>query len=157
MAISLTVTGLKEMIADVKSSRAGIPSAIYVAVSASLKEIQTEIAKYPPQKAPADPKRIYIRGKGMKYIPTGRIQKTSEQYGKTTTIRVLREGNNIVGFVNSKASYASYIRGELDGKGQAWMHVGVWPTLKSIVDEQTPLIKVRVDVAVQDYLKRNGL
>jgi hypothetical protein len=155
--ITMTAVGLKEMIADVKSSRTGIPTAIYMAMAASMAIVARDVKTYPPQKPPRNPKRIYIRGVGTRYLPTKKTYRTSERYGATTVYRVLREDNAVVGYVNSKASYANWLRGTLERMHeQADQHTN-WETLREIADRNMPLIVARVNVAVTDYLKRNGL
>lgn len=161
MSISLTVTGLDEMISSVKSSRAGIPTAIYVAMAAAMADVRKDVATYPPQRPPSNPQSVYIRGVGTRYTRkdgTSKTYKTSERYGATTIYRVVREADNIVGFVNSKASYAIYLRGTLlDPTFQAWMHQNRWKTLADISEAAMPMIAARVTVAINDYLNRNKL
>lgn len=157
----MTVEGLEHTIEAIKSSRLGIPTAIYVTMSAGMQEILSDVKTEPPQRPPANPQSVYIRGVGTRYTRkdgSTKTYKTSEKYAATSTYRVLREDDNVVGYVNSKASYAVHLRGSLlQPDLQAWMHQNRWKTLASIVEDRIPVIQLRMERAVEEVMKKNGL
>lgn len=159
MSINMTIEGLEEVIKAVATLPAGIPGAIFVTMSAAMMEVRNDVAGYPDQRPPADPRRVYIRGVGTRYKGLKRTTtyRTSQRYGATTVYRVAREGNEVVGYVNSKATYSNWLRGTLKNpEDQAKQHAN-WDTLVEIVDRNVPRLEKRMEAAINEEMRRRGL
>lgn len=54
--------------------------------------------------------------------------------------------------------YGGYVGGDSDGGGQAWMHVGFWPTVRGAVDKmvQSELVS-RMDRKLTSFFQSLGL
>lgn len=159
MSINMTIAGLEETIKAVATLPAGIPGAIFVTMASAMMEVRNDVASYPDQRPPADPRRVYIRGVGTRYYgPNGTTTKyTSQRYGATTVYRVAREGNEVVGFVNSKATYSTDLRGTLKDPGLRKRIHDNWDTLVEIVDRNVPRLEKRMEAAINEEMRRRGL
>ena len=106
------------------------------------KNIIHEASEYPTQPAPKNPKYRYIRGSGTMYVPTGRIQKTSEVLGKKWYIK--GEPRKVT--VGNRASYAPYVQGE----EQASLHKRTgWKRLDKTAEEQLPDIVKEIQQEIE--------
>lgn len=141
--------------AALAEARRLMPNTIELAIEEGMLPMFDELKTYPPQGAPANPKKVYERGKGMKYVPTGKIYKlTSEVYGKQT-FKTGSYRDQAFGKIEQPSSYAEHVRGNLtDHPEPAWMHKGIWKSLVSIVKVHLPRIFAILDKRVQEILNR---
>jgi hypothetical protein len=99
-------------------------------------EIRDEAGAYPPQLAPTPgAKTRYIRGAGTMYIPTGRIQRTSETLGKRWLIATQPARARAI--IHNYASYAPFVHGKRQWIGHK--HHG-WKQLHAVAKEKLPQI-----------------
>lgn len=88
---------------------------------------------------------------GGGYVRTGNLGRSSyvQQDGLTTTIKVeaYRKGRE----------YGRYVTGNAEGFGQARVHVGRWPKLRTVVDEQVDELTQKVDDGLQKQVNREEL
>jgi hypothetical protein len=75
-------------------------------------------------------------------------------YGKTQTSGVWRDGKGVVAYHNSNRDYSIWVRGDGKKYPGAWMHVGVWESLITILAESLPKIRSIVDAALQRLMNR---
>lgn len=78
-------------------------------LEAGVEELKDTIGKYPSQPEPQNPDYRYRRGQGTEYVPTGRINKTSENLRHGFEI----QSSSTRAILKNVASYASYVIGEL--------------------------------------------
>lgn len=54
--------------------------------------------------------------------------------------------------------YGGYVGGNSEGQGQAWMHQGVWPTIRGAVDKivNSELV-ARIERKLADFFQRMGV
>lgn len=154
MKMTVTVEGLQEAIKTMQGAKRDIPAVLEVAMTGVTLDLKKELQHYPDQAAPRNPKYLYKRGEGTLYVPTGHMRATSQNYGRSTTSNVAREGTSVVGYVNSKASYSIYLRGDLDGKGPAWMHKDTWEPVSAILERKLPGYVSILETAVADYIEK---
>lgn len=157
----INVEGLKEVMQSMRDYKNRLPPEMEVMATEATLPILENVAYYPPQPPPKNEKTVYIRGQGTKYLPTGKVYLTSQQYGKTAHQFLRREGKDIVAGVGTPATYSLYLRGDTETSGKyydrsAYMHKGIWETLVSIVNRLLPNIMLRFNLRVQDFLKRYG-
>jgi hypothetical protein len=160
----MQLTGIDELnakAAAIRSASNGMKAALSGSLYAALSPMYDFIKTEPNQPAPTNPKRIYIRGTGTMYVPTGKTYRTSQNYSQTTTLRTgLNSDERVSWEIYSPATYSGYLRGGLDGMDAgtednkpAWMHKGVWEWIGDIVDRFMPDIRDRIRVAIDDLLK----
>lgn len=157
----ISVEGLKEVMQMMKAARQGLHPEVQVIAAEATLPLLEAVASYPGQPAPRNEKYVYLRGQGTKYVPTGKVYLTSQQYGKTAHQFTRREGDDVVAGVGMPATYAVYLRGDIDTSSKyydrpAWMHKGVWETLVSIVNRLLPNIRIRFDMRIADFLRKIG-
>lgn len=153
------VEATSRLLSELKTS---IPRELAVGMDEAMTPVQNEVVNYPGSRTPTNPRSVYVRGRGTEYTRedgSKKLYATSERYGATTTKGVKREGPDIVGYVNSPASYAELLRGTLEPGSErydkpAWMHRGIWKTLKTIRDELLPSITRRLNKRIQDLIAR---
>ncbi len=132
-----------------------LPAEAASAVKIGMEQLRAETAKYPPQKPPANPKRQYIRGVGTRYIPTGRTYYTSQKYGASQTVRAESDKNSARGYLDFPADYSSYVRGDLEGKGQAHIHAGTWELVSAIFKRWLATVDKLFEAAFARLFRRN--
>ena len=157
MSLSMEVDGDEETAAFLRAAREGIPVEIRVGMDEGLAVLQNATTEYPPQRPPANPQSVYVRGVGTRR--NGQQYYSSERYGASQFRGVERYGREIVGYLNMPASYSKYLRGDMEQGSPrynrpAWMHVGVWRTLVEIVNEFLPDIVRRLEKRLQTYFNR---
>lgn len=162
MSPLIEVEGLREVMQAMKAAREKLHPEVEVMMAEATLPLLEAVASYPSQPPPKDEKHVYLRGQGTKYVPTGKIYYTSQQYGKTAHQFTRREGSDVVAGVGMPATYAVYLRGDMDTGSKrynkpAWMHNGVWETLVSIANRLLPNIIVRFDMRIGDFLRKIGL
>ena len=153
-AALIKIDGLEEEIAALRKFSDQLPPRLKLGMYEAFLPVKNAIQTYPPQPPPRNPNREYIRGVGSQYVPTGRTRYTSEKYGQSTTMYFSGDTSLTI---ESPASYASFIRGDLDGYTGAWMHQGVWDSLQSIVDQAMPDIEEKLESAVNDLIEESDL
>ncbi len=86
---------------------------------------------YPPQPSPKNPKKPYRR--------TGRLGASL-----TSAVEADAEAQAYIAVLGSNVTYAEKVWGERNdtpGKGQAWMHEGVWTPLEEGILQNTSVIE----------------
>lgn len=85
------------------------------------------------------------------YVRTG-------NYGqRITTPYITNDGGYVTGNIDSGADCAIYVAGTPDAPYQAWMHVGFWETLFSIVQRLLPGVVDAVQGRIDALAARLGL
>lgn len=110
--------------------------------------LRRKIRTYPEQRPPTNPKYQYIRGVGTKYVPTGRIQKTSENHGKSWG------GQSGLGglqwTIGSDTSYGPFLQSV--EKQTSYHKTTGWKTTETVKDEEeatvNAAVKREVDLAL---------
>lgn len=157
----ITVEGLKEVMQAMRDYKNRLPPELELMANEATMPILENVASYPPEPPPKNEKSVYLRGQGTKYLPTGKIYATSQQYGKTAHQFMRREGGDIVAGVGTPATYSVYLRGETDSNSKyydrsAAVHKGVWETLVSIINRLLPNILTRFNLRIADFLRKYG-
>jgi hypothetical protein len=85
---------------------------------------------------------------GQGYVRTGNLGRS-----------VALEQDGLSSRVNVNSGYETYVIGNADGTGQAWMHAGRWPTLRSAVDDEVAKLTSggELDAALGKSAKEAGL
>lgn len=109
------------------------------------------IQDYPPQPAPYNENRVYIRGSGTLYVPTGKLYATSQRYDATAYVEVTKEGRDIVGTVKTPATYSIFLRGTTTGRPPAWMHPA-WESLTQIIARVGPAVLAKLQQRINDFI-----
>jgi hypothetical protein len=110
--------------------------------------LKGKIARYPRQRPPKDPRRIYIRGVGTRYVPTGRTYLTSERHGQSWTVR--SQAGGLMWIVGSDTTYGPFLQ---DEKKRTFYHQTTgWQTTedvsKSEADDVNRFVKQEIDMAL---------
>lgn len=116
----VTTRNLDETIAAFKALPGALRDAgepIAIDATAMIQEVE---ATYPPQ-----PPTSYVR--------TG-------SYGEAIVSRVETTEEGATGTVTAMMDYSIWVRGEYEGRGPAWMHVGIWDSLTQLVEQLMPRI-----------------
>lgn len=148
MKISVTVEGAQENIEALRQFKEQTPAEFQVALAAGMKPIVGAMKQYPPQPP------------YMGAPTTGRIvsyRRTGNYGARITGPYVEQHGNEIVGYINSGASYSTYLRGDLAGYPGAYMHIGIWQTLTEIIAKLLPQTQSRIERQLSSLINRLGL
>ena len=110
--------------------------------------INRKIAIYPRQRPPVDPRRVYIRGSGTLYVPTGRLYETSEAHGRSWIAKSGLTGLRWT--IGSDTTYGPFLQ---DERRQTFYHQTTgWKTTDTVVEAEretaSRIVKVEVDVAL---------
>ena len=161
MSSLITVKGLQEDINALGQAPTGIFASLAGQMSAALFDMKADFANKPDQAPPRNPKRRYVRGSGMMYVPTGKIYRnTSQQYSKSISLQVTQPtGTSVEGKIDFGATYSGYLRGFYGNNLNvpAWMHIDTWDSTNTIVERNLPTVAARLNAAVSDWTKANGL
>ena len=111
-------------------------------------QLRGEVRIYPFQRPPVDPKRIYIRGVGTRYLPTGRTTRTSEKHSKSWAARSSQAG--LTWTIGSDTSYGPFLQ---DERKQTLYHKQTgWKTIaqvaRSEANDINRLVKAEIDRAL---------
>ncbi len=148
MKFLLSVEGAESKRAALEQAKHRVPAEIRLTLASALMPIVRMLRSYPPQ---APSRQRPTTGAIRMYKRTG-------NYRNRITNPVLQSsGTEIVGYIASGADYSSYVRGDIEGKGQAWMHEGVWKPLAFIIQELLPGVVSTVDNALSQLFSRLGL
>jgi hypothetical protein len=115
MKIEMIVTGAEQNAQGLRLLKREIIAETQVEIQESGYFLHTELATYPPQR------------EGSSYERTLDYQRSISVEPKMTTWG--GELNAVQG-----APYSPYLRGDLDGRGPAWMHKGRWKPLTAILE-----------------------
>lgn len=132
-----------------------MPAESTAAIKLGMEALRNMTAKYPAQRAPANPKRMYIRGVGTRYLPTGRTYMTSQKYGASQEVRAEADKSGARGYLDFKADYSNWIRGDLEGKGQARVHADNWELLSVIFKRWLGTVTKLLDATFERLFRRN--
>lgn len=115
------------------------------ALKAGAEEIKDEAGRYPPEPTPRNPDYKYIRGLGTQYVPTGRVQKTSQNLKNRWSI--LAKRTKVV--IMNVATYAQYVIGEF----QTDLHKSTgWKQLNEVAKEHLPIVAEKLSKQVERIL-----
>lgn len=107
------------------------------ALSTAGLEILSDVRPYPTQPAPKNPNYQYLRGTGTMYVPTGRIQKTSEDMRSKWYIKTRPKQVSI----GNLTKYAKWVHGDNRGENQARIHTRTgWKVLVKTGEQKLPEI-----------------
>jgi hypothetical protein len=133
--LNMHIDGADTVSNNLSRARTEIPDELAVAGSQGITLIHRAAGSYPS------------------YAGKGKSERTG-LYGKTQTSGVYRQGSGIVAYHNSPAKHSIWVRGDGLKYPGAWMHVGVWQSLISILAENLPKIRTIVDAALQRVMNR---
>lgn len=111
--IRLILLGDKALIAKLQNT-AAVQRELTNAAHKSNALIHQTVTKYPRQRA------------GSTYRRTRRL-------GNSWEMRVEPFATGVRGFITNPTDYGGYVMGTED---QAWMHVGIWPTLRRVLSDK---------------------
>jgi hypothetical protein len=111
--------------------------------------VRRHIATYPKQRPPVNPKWLYVRGRGMRYLPTGRTRLTSEDHANSWAGKSALTGLRWT--IESDTSYGPYLQ---DEKKQTFYHKETgWKTMETVTEEQTAeanrMVRIEIDAALE--------
>jgi hypothetical protein len=114
---SADVEGLAVILARLEQGDARVRRYVGIAMHSSLEHLRGKVAKYPPP----PPQSTYRR--------TGTL-------GRKWAVKV-KMAPDVVGYLGNNTPYAGYVQ---DRARQAWMHVGRWPTVQDVVDDEMEFV-----------------
>lgn len=59
--------------------------------------------------------------------------------------------------IENPTSYGHYVVGDAFGRGQAWMHVGIWVPLRQVTEEETAKLPDAIRDELSLAIRRNNL
>lgn len=132
VSFSISVSGLNELIGRLRGVNSWLRGIMEGAMKASLELLGDYIPPYPPERI------------GQKYFRTERLGRSmgsgfgGGRTGRPDVFEVNMSGNSTEGTYGTRVGYAEYVIGE---GTQAWMHVGRWWTVKTVLNNATKAIE----------------
>lgn len=136
MKFSLEIQGLQQAIEKLSQVQSG--------VTAELEESLENEAAFPLWYAVAS---YPLRPSLSSYVRTF-------QYLDTIESRVRVVGSEVQYTLTTPAPYAIYLRGDLDGRRPAWMHLGIWRSLQDIADKLIPVVSFHIQARIDQFIRR---
>jgi hypothetical protein len=133
--LDVSLSGAEKMIRALSGAKRTIQDEVRIATEQAMQPTSDELRIYPPP-PPAS-----------RYKRTGRYRA-----GISNPVVTMESGGAIHGRIEQRAPYSRYVRGDQDGQGQAWMHVGRWETSKSIVGRLVTRLTNRLNAALQNLI-----
>lgn len=127
-------------------------------VAKNLQDLHAEIPKISRDHIQRAGKRIIAQMK--KYPPARSTSTYSRTYRLRDSWRVVdtSKGITISGDpVNRGRHYGTFVVGDAEGEGQAWMHVGTWLLFRDVVDYETTKLPDAVESSIRLYARGKGL
>jgi hypothetical protein len=144
MKITISVTNVRETIDALQRAQQEVPDAIRVAVDAGLRLILKPMKEYPPQPPP-------MGKRPSRYLRTHLYERD------ITGPYITMHDRSIFGYINSGAPYSLYLRGNAENYDGAWMHIGVWESLSSILQRVLPQVKALISDQLDRLFRRLNL
>lgn len=147
MADGIRIEGLPKL--DRILRKVGSLRPVKLGLAKGALHLSGKIREYPDAPTPSDPKRVYKRGVGMYYVPTGKQYYTSEKHSHSWTTRP--DATRLTWTVGSDTSYGPYLQDK--DKRTAFHRKTGWKTTDEVTDVETDdvnrLVKREVDLALQ--------
>ncbi len=128
-AVTIVITGADKIAA--KLGRLNIGSILRDPMTRAALRVQTDMQKYPPQRA------------GSAYRRTGTLGR------RWTTPRVISEARRVEGSVGNNTSYGPFVQ---SSQFQARVHRGLWQTDAQVMERNIPVIVSEFEAAIRSAL-----
>lgn len=132
--ITLKITGLNNVQRSTRVIGQAIPKLTQRSIVKALERARIRAAKYPPKRP------------GQRYKRTGR-------YGRDNQVIETEMG----GRLEFNAPYTTYVGGNAEGQGQAWMHEGRWRVIADEVDAEAQNMVNEIEADLSDVIRQEGM
>lgn len=138
-SLTIRVVNAKLVQKNLQDLHAEIPRISQDHITKAADRIVKQMRRYPPARP------------GSKYIRTYRLRDSWKvvKSSKGATIK----GDPI----NRGTHYGTFVVGDAEGEGQAWMHVGTWLLFRDVADYEMTRLPDAVERSIRFYAQSKGL
>jgi hypothetical protein len=149
MDIDIEVSGLGELVRDLRAAPGKIRKALKSAAETTLRELRKPLSKYPAPRANQVYERTYhLRDQWLDAEPAFVPLDTGFEFKATLTNDVRSPRNEF---------YASFVQGDEGGPdGQSRWHIGRWKQARDIAQDADKQVEKEFDKEIQQVLNQIG-
>lgn len=137
--LNIRVVNAKLVAKNLQDLHAEIPRINRDHISKAANRIISQMRKYPPQHAGSTYQRTYRLRDAWRVV--------NNTKGVTISANATSRGRR----------YDEFVVGDVEGKGQAWMHVGNWLLFRDVVDYEMTKLPDAVEQQIRYYAQGKGL
>lgn len=136
--INIKVVNAKLVQKNLQDLHADVPKISREHITSAGRRIIAQMKKYPPARS------------GSTYVRTYRLRDSWKMIEQSKGISITGDP------VNRGTHYGTFVVGDAEGEGQAWMHVGTWLLFRDVVDYETTKLPDAVEKSLRVAARARG-